>query len=197
MRIVTGIVFWAATLPVQAEGCHFALDPSALERREIDGQTVYLVPAAKLARDNCLDVQTISQAYNGLRADLEQCHTTVNQGLAWNESAGRILDDAKQLSDTYQSALDNAISVSSQYQALANEYGQLATRYDSLTHQFDRLAGDYRNLLSPSSLSIELGVGYGGGAPMGLIGVGTLKYRLWGIAQEGNNSILVGTSFNY
>jgi hypothetical protein len=193
-----GLVLWPQS-SAWAQACELIVQADDFERRQVNGEWVYLMPAARfdaLQRQGCMPVTQLLQDNQQSIAELQRQVVEQQQ----------LITDYQRQIELYQQVVAEASRINQRYDNLASSYQQqlqqqqsLIQRYQQTADEFDALAGDYRDLaaqgLSRYRLGLALGAGNEGMAGAVQFGVGRWLVLLHSL--DGHASALVGTEIRF
>ncbi|MBC3767512.1 hypothetical protein [Neptunicella marina] len=179
-----------------AENCDFLIAADALQPKIIQGKRYYIVLENQMTKQ-CIDTQSIAD-------DLQRMDELKTLLLKYKNNSDKLTGDIQKyqtLSKDYELASNQLVELTHKYDLQISLYDQLAGKYDALTQDYNKLVQDYRNLAlqsSPSGIKLDIGAGFNNhGEVGGLIGVEVYKFKVWGVVQQGNNAVMVGTNITF
>jgi hypothetical protein len=192
---VAGIILMFLCAQSANAACSYAVLKQSFQPRVIDGQA-FLVVAENQVDKQCIDIELIV-AEIGKNEELKK---TLTEYKALNDSMADKVARYEKLVEDYDKTATASVEMTNLYDSQLGKYEELTGNYDELVSRYDVLAGKYRDisLSSSSPISIDLGIGTSqDGNFTGLIGVGISRLKAWGVYQNGDSALLVGTSFMF
>ena len=192
---VAGIILIFLCAQSANAACSYAVLEQAFQPKMIDGQ-IFLVVAENQVEKRCIDLEVIAAEIG----KVEELKKTLAEYKALNDSMADKVTRYEKLVEDYDKIATASVEMTNLYDIQLVKYEEMTRNYDELVSRYDVLAGKYRDISLSSStpISIDLGIGTSqDGNFTGLIGVGYSRLKAWGIYQNGDSSLLVGTSFMF
>ena len=192
---VAGIILMFLCAQSANAACSYAVSKEAFQTRVIDGQEFLIVPDNQVQKQ-CIDLEVIAAEIE----KIEGLKETLDEYKALNDSMADKVTRYQKLLEDYDKTATASVELSNMYDSQLIKYEDMTRDFEELVSRYDVLAGKYRDisLSSSSPINIDLGVGRSqDGHFTGLIGVGYSRLKAWGIYQDGDSALVVGTSFMF
>lgn len=194
LRIFGFVVSLLSSMTTLAD-CSYAILKQNLQTKQIDGET-YLVVPQKLVSTQCIDIEALANDLD----TLNQYKSLLAEYKQHDDSMADSIVDFRKLLAGYGQTSQDLLQLTARYDEHVSQYDKLSRDFNDLLIDYNELVKKYRSIAlnQSSSLSFDIGAGLSeDGNVSGLMGVGYEKIRVWGVYQNGQSALMLGTRITF
>ncbi|WP_416304831.1 hypothetical protein [Neptunicella sp. SCSIO 80796] len=191
LLLLLGLIYsgWAAA------DCSYAILKDNLQQKVIDGVSYWIVAQSQV-NPQCIDISAIADDLDTLK----QYKNLLLQYKQHDDSLADSISGFRELLTNYDRTSDDLMALTRRYDQHISQYDKLSQDFNDLLVDYNELIKKYRNIALNQSSPFSFDVGAGlseKGDFSGLFGVGYQKVRVWGVYQDGQSALMVGTRITF